>query len=243
MDYIPNTFPLSARLFLEDDNEHPLPDILTKNPITILNSSIEESVIGMLKEEASHDTISKKDLANLVELPVIPDILVSVIPEDQVQLNTIEVLYADTQTMWKDFIAPSNRIPVCPRPAVSGRNSLQNKLSSLYRKGEEAKGCGLEAPPLMRKDLSTIQESPDKNTYQVLIDGVATVNQYMQPSMSFSSSNSSFDTTRSNSTTDDSDTGGIGGSIDQELEAFEKVKFLYHLPYEYCCKLKRLRDY
>ena len=226
LEYIPNPFPMSARLFLEDDY---LPDILTKNPITMLSSTIEDSIIGNVKEEETQCGINKKDLTNLIELPVVPDILVSLIPEDQIQLNTIEILYEDTQATWRDFVSPSDKVPVCPRPAVSGRTSVQNKLSTLYRKGEEAKGSALEAPPLMKKDLSTIQGSSDLNAYQVLVDGVASVNQYMQPSRSFSSSNSSFDTTRSNSTTDDSDIGGRcieGGHIDQDLEAFEKVYYL-----------------
>jgi len=229
LEYIPNPFPLSARLFLENHNEQTLPDNLTKNPITVTNSAIEESVIGVLKEEMSHDaTLSKKDPVNRVEIPVVPDILVSVIPEDQIQLSTIEVLYADTQTIWKEFINPADKTPVCSRPLVSGGSPLQNKLLTLCQAGEESRGCALEAPPLVRKDLSAIQGSPSKNAYQVLIDGVATTNQYTQPRKSFSSSNSSFDTTRSNSTTttEDSDIGGKSidmAGLEQDFNAFEKV--------------------
>ena len=228
LEYIPNSFPLSARLFLENHKEQPLPDSLTKSPITILNTIIEESVIGVVKEEMSQSTtLSKKNMKNLVELPVVPDILVSVIPEDQIQLNTIEVLYADTETMWKYFVDPADKIPMCSRLQVSGGSPLQSMLSALCQAGEEGRGCALEAPPLVRKDLSAIQESPNKNAYQVLIDGVATANQYMQPRKSFSSSNSSFDTTRSNSTTttttEDSDIGGKSIDLEQDLNAFEKV--------------------
>lgn len=231
--HILNAFPLSARLFLEDDDKKILPDVLTKNPVTIVKSSAEESVVGILKEDVlSHDSsISKKDPTKLVELPVVPDLWVSVVPEDQIQLNTIEVLYADTQSTWKDFVNPSNKIPTCVYPAICSRTPLQNKLMSLCRRGEEASGCTIEAPPLMKKDLNDIQGSPDKNAYQVLIDGTATASTYTQPNRRFSSSNSSLETTQSNSTTttttEDSDFGGRSmdkGSVDPNLEAFEKVR-------------------
>lgn len=231
MDYIPNPFPLSARLYMDTESEYPLPEILTKSPITILGSTIEESIIGNLQGESKDpsDSLNHSNMKkDLIELPIVSDIMVSVIPEDQIQLNTIENLYADTQTLWRNLVAPPNKNPVCPRVAVSGKNPVQHKLSTLTRKGEEMKGLAIEAPPLVRKDLPLVQGSPDKSTYQVLIDGMAPNNQYMMPLRSLSSSNSSCETNRSSSTTDEAEIGGSMsegvGIGEQDGELLDKVR-------------------
>ncbi len=224
LEHIPNVFPLSARLFFE--GEHDLPDHLTKSPVTLLSSTIEESFIGTLKDEVSHDSgVNRKNISNLVELPIVSDVQVSIISEDQIQLSTIEIMYSDTQTIWRNLVGPPDQITACSRPAVCGRTPLQNKLTLLCRKGDEAKYCTLEAPPLVKRDLASIEVSCEANAYQVLLDAAAPVSLYTKPKRTLSSSNSSFDTTRSNSTTDES----IGGSMDQELDSFEKVQLVLHL--------------
>lgn len=228
LDYIPNPFPLSARLYMDADSEYPLPDVLTKRPIKLLNSTVEESIIGNLRAESMDpsDSSSNKDL---IELPVVSDIMVSVIPEDQIQLNTITKLYSDTQTLWKNLVTLPDDSPTFSRVPVSGKNPIQHKLSTLSRKGEEKKASAIEAPPLVRKDLPLISSSPDQNAYQVLIDGMGPSNPYT-PLRSLSSSNSSNGTNRSSSTTDD--TEGMYEDActgEQEGESFDKVSNLASL--------------
>ena len=180
IDYIPNLFPLSAHLYMDAGSGNTLPDILVKRPVTIMNCTVKESVIAILRAESMDPNARLDDYKkNVIELPIVSDIMVSVIPDDQIQLNSIENLHTDTQILWKEFVTQPNTSTVCAHVAVSGKTPIQHKLLTLTRKGEERKASAIEAPALVRNHLATIPPSLNLNAYQVLIDGEIPSNLYM----------------------------------------------------------------
>ena len=190
MKYIPDPFPATARLFLKTGTTPLLPDLLTKETVLILDSTVETSLIASLSDDTESEYSISGITKNTIEVPINGDILIEVIDEDK-KSRKMEALYADTHALWQNFMNPPDKNTIHPKLASSGMNLVQHKLFSQIREGAEREGLAIEPPPLMRESLPINIDKPNKRIYQVLLDtGLQGKSEYM-PLLSVSSSVSS----------------------------------------------------
>ena len=181
IQYMPESFPITARLYYDKEVETSsmdrpiLPRTLTREPVMILDSTLQTSVIASLSPTLSSDirgsVASAGITKNIVEIPVSEDITLAIIDEKMKQLSSVEALHSDTETIWKQISSDKNVIQ--PRLLLAGKNTVQHRLFTMVRGDGEVQGQALEVPPLIRKDLVKAGAT-SHGIYQMLIDGVLT---------------------------------------------------------------------
>lgn len=191
--YVPSPFPVSARLFLDEETAKkgsPLPDILRTDPVLLLDSAVETSVVAtcdLLEENdspsaaaAGAGTTAKKS-STVVEIPISQDILVSFQSQgSQEKSGSLEPLQAKALALWKDLLSPATegqRVSL-PRLSYAKENPTQHNLFTMVQEGHERESQAIKAPPQLQKDLSADLGS-DKCTYQALASDAQADNQYM----------------------------------------------------------------
>lgn len=169
MKYVPNPFPVSVRLFLDEETAQQglLPEVLTRDPVLLLDSTIETCLVATceLSEEGSGPTNS-----SVVEIPMTQDVLVSFLSDTpRGQSNSLETLHTKTLTLWKLLLSGGANVAVT-RLGDSSNNPAQRKLSKMVHKAWERECQALKAPPRLLKDLRnpTEENSETAQVYQAL---------------------------------------------------------------------------
>lgn len=209
MKYIPNPFPVSARLFLDDGDTAKrgplLPDILTKDRVLLLDSTVSTSLVATCElygESKGTGTAGNgtgtvqnrtgtaengtgmegKSGGTVVEIPVSQDILVSFLSKNSQgsTSNSLTTLHARTVALWKSLLSPAGSDKVMSRLGCLGEDSVQHKLFTMVHRSRERECQAIKAPPQLHKDLSAMDKSTgDAQTYQPLLSDTEIKSQYM----------------------------------------------------------------
>lgn len=190
MKYVPNPFPVSVRLFLDGETTElgSLPDTLTRDPVSLLDSTVETSLVATCELLAEKEGAGPTTSA-VVEIPMRQDILVSFLSSDpHEQANGLETLHTKTLALWKGLLSPGGAKVTVTRLAGSGANLAQHKLFTMVDKACERESQAIRAPPRLQKDLPTDQDSADTQTYQALTNETEMENEYAGVAFSLTSS-------------------------------------------------------
>lgn len=182
--HIPDPFPVSARLFLEPGTESSsstlsFSGVLLREPVTMLESTVETSVIASCHLQSSEPEIDESTGSDpgsgksvVVEVPVSDRIQVSLKNRDTglEQESSLEMLHASTLSVWADLLSLAGEHP--HRLPLTGERPDQHKLFTMICKGLEKEGQALKAPHLISKDLYVdVGAYASPINYKVLEDG------------------------------------------------------------------------
>lgn len=173
MKYVPNPFPVSVRLFLDEEATERalLPDVLTKDPVCLLDSTVETSLVATCellgKTEGTWATTS-----TIVEIPTRQEVLISLFGSDPIgQSNSLETLRTKSLALWKNLLSPGGAKVAVMRLVDSGEHpTTQDKLFAMVDKALDRECQAIKAPRRLQKDivLPTDEGSADMQTYQAL---------------------------------------------------------------------------
>lgn len=201
--YIPNPFPVSVRLYLDGETAEPglLPSILTKDPVLLLDDTVETSLVCTCDLCAENEGT---DTSTVVEIPVNQDILVSFLGKDSQgksnSLETLNTLNTKTLALWRRLLSPEGERATMLRLRYSGESPTQHKLFTMVRKGWERECQSIKLPPRLQVQLSP--GSGELEVYQALFVDSEVENQYM-PLVSSSLASSDEDSENNESVDDD----------------------------------------
>lgn len=243
--YVPNPFPVSARLFLEEETvkKGSLPESLTRNCVLLLDSIMHTSVIATCElcgegegssapgngigttgsgTGATGNNSGGAGGGTVVEIPASQNILVSLLGKDSLGMSAgsdLEMLRASTVSLWKSLLSPAKTATSVMRLSSPEESPVQHKLFTMVHRARERECQVIKAPPILQKDLlkDLRKVSEDSPMYQPLSSETEEENesQYMAM-MSSQASNSDYEDTGSDVTEDDS-----FNAVDHE-----KVKYL-----------------
>lgn len=260
--HVPDAFPVSARLFLDASTgeESPqLPVSLMREPIMILDSTIEMSLIASFSSPSSSsssevDGTSSNGKLSIVELPLSQDIQVVIVSRENypheksnslkksnnlkksnsLKLDSLDPLHARVINIWRDLLSPASEKAATPKrltPTTGGDSTQHELLSVMVRKGWEREAQAIKAPPLLTKDLPVDIATPQMKTYQVLLD-------WYMPLLSSSLSSDCYSTVDCDDD-DDNESVSTSCSRDADEEPFSadcvKVFQLLLLCCHHCC--------
>lgn len=213
MKYIPNPFPVSARLFLDGEAAKRgllLPDVLTKDRVLLLDSTTDASLVATCElygeNKAATGTAQNRTGTTgngtgttgntggtVVEIPVSQDILVSFLSKDSQgsTSDSLTTLHTKTIALWKSLLSPagSEKATTLSRLSCPGEDPAQHKLFTMVLRGRERECQAIKAPPQLHKHLfPTDKNSGSARTYQPLSNETETESQYMAISSSLASS-------------------------------------------------------
>ena len=218
LKHVPDTFPVSARLFVDKDSSSPSPassssqssllECLTKGPVTLLDSLVETSLIASYCSGQSEG-----GQRIVIDLPIHPDIHMGVSYRDD-RGQSAEKLRSTTLSVWNDLTSPVDKQTIHPKVLSAGGDVVQHALLTMVRKGWERDGQAILTPQQLRKELTVDVAPLTTQHYQVLMmEG----NGYM-PLLSTSMSSDYYSTTE-----DDSLSVGRGEAGDEAVQR-EPVK-------------------
>ncbi len=164
LKHLSDSFPLCARLFPEEGTESSFPKSLMKDPLMLLDSTLQITVIAtcnLLPERGVSGSLGRRAV---VEVPLSEDILVSTMNrEPRDKANSLETLHTKTAAVWKDLMSTDTESVLPQRLRVSPEDPVQHALFTMLRKGWEKEGQSLKAPVLL-------ENSTDSSTYHVISD-------------------------------------------------------------------------
>ena len=203
LKFLSDSFPLCVRLCLEDGSgESSFPPSLTSDPLLLLGSTVETSVIATCTVLPERSVSGSLGRTTLVDIPLSQDVLVNTANrEPREKAGSLETLHAKTVAVWKDLMSLDSENALPQRLKVSPEDKVQHELFARVRKGWEREGQSLKAPPLIKKEIPGIPIDPNLQSYQVLMDGSLSSSPYT-PLLSTSLSSETY------STADDIDSVG-----------------------------------
>lgn len=178
--YIPTPFPVCVRLFPDEESKGTLPDILIRETVQLLSSSVETSIVASctlsptakLGGSPKGNSTSASDGSTVVEIPINQDILVSIPNEDsQDKSDSLGALHAKSHAILKDLFTSTGKNTVLSRLMTFRANAVQHKLYAMTRKGWEKEGQSIKTPSNLSIALPAAGAS-SLQIYQPLTDGL-----------------------------------------------------------------------